>query len=350
MAWLLYPRRSTKVEEVIKSIDDYVVIANINSPVQCVLGGTTLAIDNAIAKFTADGFQAVKIPVSHAFHTKIVAPASGPLREVIARMDVKKPNLPIVANVTGELYPTQREEILDILSDQVASPVQFVKSMQTLYSLGARIFIESGPKRVMSAIATDNLKDKDDVTVIPTNHPRKGGKSSFNEALCGIYAAGIPAKGSNPATTLSIEQTVTPVITEAVIRQQNDQPFKMPVTGSVVITGAGLGLPGRNKHVFDDTNIERILDGEMRIEPLTDEARSLMLEKHVTRLVKSDAGAVMEEITDLDQVLKLAGQSGEFDLVKSLEFQRNALNPSIFPHNLPSPPESKPCAMQAFPW
>ena len=39
-----------------------------------------------------------------------------------------------------------------------------------------------------------------------------------------------------------------------------------------------------------------------------------MLEKHVTRLVKSDAGAVMEEITDLDQVLKLAGQGGEFDL------------------------------------
>ena len=306
----------TKVEEVIKSIDDYVVIANINSPVQCVLGGTTKAIEEAIAKFIADGFQAVKIPVSHAFHTKIVAPASSPLREVVARMNVKKPTLPIIANVTGELYPTEREEILDILADQVASPVQFVKSMQTLYNQGARIFIESGPKRVMSAIATDNLKDKDDVTIIPTNHPRKGGKSSFNEALCGIYAAGIPAMGSNPDVTLSIDQSVSPGITETVIRQQNDQPGKMPVTGSVVITGAGLGLPGRNRHVFDDTNIERILDGEMRIENLTDEARGLMLEKHVTRLVKSTAGAVMEEITDLDQVLKLAGQGGEFDLVK----------------------------------
>ena len=96
----------------------------------------------------------------------------------------------------------------------------------------------------------------------------------------------------------------------------NDQPFKMPINGSVVITGAGLGLPGRNHHVFEDTNIERILDGEMLIESLTDEARQQMLEKHVTRLVKSDAGAVMEEITDLDQVLKLAGQSGTFDPVK----------------------------------
>jgi acyl transferase domain-containing protein len=103
-----------KVEEVIRASTDYVVIANINSPVQSVLGGTTKAIDAAIARFQAEGFQAVKIPVSHAFHTKIVAPASQPLREVIARMNVKAPTLPIVANVTGDLYPTDREAILDI--------------------------------------------------------------------------------------------------------------------------------------------------------------------------------------------------------------------------------------------
>jgi malonyl CoA-acyl carrier protein transacylase len=302
------------VEAVINAIDDYVVIANINSPVQCVLGGTTKAIDTAIAKFISDGFQAVKIPVSHAFHTKIVAPASEPLREVIARMDVKKPSLPIVANVTGEIYPNGREEILDILANQVASPVQFVKSMQTLYSMGVRVFIESGPKRVLNALATDNLKDKDNVTIIATNHPRKGGKASFNEALCGIYAAGLPASEPAPEKNTLVDQQVPLQAGEVVANIPSNQPGKLPVRGSVVITGAGLGLPGRNHHVFDDTNITRILDGDMRIEQLTEEARQAMLEKHVTRLVKSEAGAVMEEITDLDQVLKLAGQGGEFDL------------------------------------
>jgi malonyl CoA-acyl carrier protein transacylase len=304
-----------KVEAVIKSIDDYVVIANINSPLQCVLGGTTKAIETAIEKFTSDGFQAVKIPVSHAFHTRIVAPASGPLREVIARMNVKKPEIPIIANVTGEIYPEGREEILNLLADQVASPVQFVKSMQTLYSQGARIFIESGPKRVLNALATDNLKEKEDVTIIATNHPRKGGKSSFNEALCSIYAAGIPVKGSNPVTSTGSGQSTMAIKSRAVAAQVENFG-KMPVTGSVVVTGAGLGLPGRQHKVFDDENIESILDGEMRIEPLTDEARASMLDKHVTRLIKSNAGAVMEDITDLDQVLKLAGQSGEFDLAQ----------------------------------
>ena len=197
------------VEETIKSVDGYVVIANINSPVQSVLGGTTAAIDSAIAKFQEKGLQAVKIPVSHAFHTKIVAPASQPMRAVIARMNVKTPQLPIVANVTGELYPTGREEILDLLASQVASPVQFVKGMQCLYAQGARIFIEAGPKRVLNSLAADNLRDRSDVTIIATNHPRKGGKASFNEALCAIYAAGIPA--GKKAVEL-VQETVDPAV------------------------------------------------------------------------------------------------------------------------------------------
>lgn len=305
-----------KVEEVIRSVEGYVVIANINSPLQSVLGGETTAIDAAIAKFTADGYQAVKIPVSHAFHTKIVAPASGPLRSVIARMNVQSPRLPIVANVTGELYPIEREAILDILASQVASPVQFVKGMQTLYREGVRVFIEAGPKRVLNALAQDNLKEREDVTIIATNHPRKGGKASFNEALCGIYAAGVPASGMTQVAAPSvptIESVAQPIETRPQVLTSDG---RLPITGSVVISGVGLGLPGRENHIFGDENFERILKGEMRIESIPEEVRHTILEKHVTRLVKSEAGAVMEEITDLDQVLKLAGQSGDFDLTE----------------------------------
>ena len=180
-----------KVEELLKTVDGYVVIANINSPVQSVIGGNTIAVENAIATFTAAGIQAQKIPVSHAFHTRIVAPASEPLKGVIAKMNVQAPKLPVIANVTGELYPTTKDEIVDILGRQVASPVQFVKGMQTMYDAGARVFVETGPKRVLNALATDNMKDKTGVIILATNHPRKGGKASFNEALAGLFAAGI---------------------------------------------------------------------------------------------------------------------------------------------------------------
>jgi malonyl CoA-acyl carrier protein transacylase len=303
------------VESILKTIDGYVVIANINSPVQSVIGGATKAVEAAIVAFQANGMQAQKIPVSHAFHTKIVAPASAPLRQIISGMSVRTPKLPIVANVNGELYPTGREEILDLLAEQVASPVQMVKSMQTLYREGARIFVEVGPKRVLNALACDNLKDRGDVIVLATNHPRKGALVTFKEALCGLYAAGVNGVPAQPAAeTVEKTQKVYFDAVPAVILASSDG--RQPLTGSVVISGAGLGLPGKHMHVFDEQNVQRLLRGELLIENLPVETRNKMLEKRVTRLNKSEAGATMVNIDDLEQTIKLAGQSGAFDLVE----------------------------------
>ncbi len=304
-----------EVERILKTIDGYVVIANINSPVQSVIGGATNAVEAAIAAFQAANIQAVKIPVSHAFHTQIVAPASQPLRNVIERMNVQTPQMLIAANVTGQPYPSAREDILDILSRQVASPVQFIQGIETLYQNGARVFVEVGPKRVLNALATDILKDREGVTLLATNHPRKGAVVSFNEALCGLFAAGVAADFGGkpvekPVEVNSIDMpTQSPAPVPAAV-----QDGRLPITGSVVISGAGLGLPGRSGAVFSDDNVQRILRGESFIEPMPELVRKHMLEKRVTRLIKSEAGAQMVEIQDMDLTIKLAGQRGGFDL------------------------------------
>jgi malonyl CoA-acyl carrier protein transacylase len=305
-----------QVEAILKTIPGYVVIANLNSPVQCVIGGETAAVEAAIQAFLAAGFQATKIPVSHAFHTKIVAPASQPLRKVIERMNVQSPKLPIAANVTGDLYPTGREEILDILAAQVASPVQYVRGINRLYEEGARVFVEVGPKRVLSTLAVDVLKGKTDVYVLSTNHPRKGGPLSFHEALCRLYAAGVTgATQPAPIPQAKSVSVIETRRTETAARQEAITDGRLPLTGSVVVSGAGLGLPGRSHRVFDDDNILSLLKGDMRIEPLPEQTRHSMLEKRPVRLVKSEAGAVLQEIDDLELTLKLAGQRGEFDPV-----------------------------------
>ena len=50
--------------------------------------------------------QPIELPVSHAFHTEIVAPASEPLREMLDAARLSSPRIPVVANVDGEFYPT----------------------------------------------------------------------------------------------------------------------------------------------------------------------------------------------------------------------------------------------------
>jgi acyl transferase domain-containing protein/NAD(P)-dependent dehydrogenase (short-subunit alcohol dehydrogenase family)/uncharacterized ubiquitin-like protein YukD len=306
-----------KVEEILAGIDGYVVLANINSPVQCVVGGATEAVDQAVAAFDAAGIRAVKIPVSHAFHTRIVAPASAVLRKMLETMNLQPPRLPIAANVTGQMYPDSQAEMLELLSDHIASPVQFVKGVRALYDAGARIFVESGPKRVLSSLSRDILKEFPDVTIVATNHGRKGGTTSFHEALCSLYAAGlgIPEKMQ---TTQAVGQAAavtagTPLQAGQQPRIEQDSQYP-PLTGSVVISGAGLGLPGRDRHVFSDENILEILQGSSRIEGLPDDVRQEMLDRRITRLQKGDNGAEMVMIDSLDQTLKLAGQRGKFDL------------------------------------
>ena len=81
--------------------------------------------------------------------------------------------------------------MLDILGRQVASPVQFVKGLRTLYDAGARVFVEVGPKKALQGFAEDVLGADPDVFTLFTNHPKFGDIPSFNAALCGLYAAGL---------------------------------------------------------------------------------------------------------------------------------------------------------------
>ncbi len=202
----------TETERIVAETAGYVVVANINSNNQAVVGGATEAVLAAIDAFTAAGMQAIRIPVSHAFHTSIVAPASVPLVATLDRLDVQPPQIPLVANVTGDFYPpdTTSADMLDMLGKQVSSPVQFVKGLRTLYDAGARVFVEVGPKRALHGFVEDVLGDHDDVLALFTNHPKFGDAASINQALCGLWAAGVgfdtPSRRATPTTT-----TCTPI-------------------------------------------------------------------------------------------------------------------------------------------
>ena len=87
-----------------------------------------------------------------------------------------------------------------------------------------------------------------------------------------------------------------------------------PTSAPVVITGAALGLPG-TEHIFDDANIGRILRGDQFIDSIPTRFRRAMLDKHITRLVKSENGEpTFETITSVADVIKLAGRGGAFNL------------------------------------
>jgi len=335
-----------EIEKLLKTVTGYVVIANINSDRQGVIGGASAAVQQAMEIFIKAGYETVELPVSHAFHTSIVSPASEPLRRILERMHLQSPQVPVVANVDGEFYPTEPDaapKMVEILARQVAAPVQFVKGLHTLYDAGARVFVEVGPKKALQGFAEDVLGNCNDVLSLFTNHPKIGDIVSFNQALCGLYASGlgrgyveaqrdasVQAVDAERPTTSPVPFTPSPTVPVngeryaqlghlfanvlergwEIYHGKNAPAANIPV----VITGAAIGLPG-TEHIFSDDNVARILRGDQFIDSIPTRLRQAMLDKHITRLVKSDnGGPTFETITTVADVIKLAGRGGDFDL------------------------------------
>ena len=191
----------SEVEAIINAIDGYVIAANKNSPKMTVIAGETAPVKEAMAAFEAKGFQSMPLATSHAFHSRIVAPANEPLRRFLESLEIRWPSIPITANVDGEFYPmnpsdsedldASKEAVLSKLALQMASAVEWTTQIQTMYGAGARAFVEVGPKRALSMFAAQILEDQPHLPVM-TNHPKQGGIASFLAALATMALAGRP--------------------------------------------------------------------------------------------------------------------------------------------------------------
>jgi len=65
-------------------------------------------------------------------------------------IDVKPPEIPVISNVTGELFPKDPNAIRELLIEQAYSPVKWEQSIRKMIELGADRFVEVGPGKVLS--------------------------------------------------------------------------------------------------------------------------------------------------------------------------------------------------------
>ncbi len=191
------------VMEVLAEVPGYVVPANKNSPSQTVIAGETDAVEAAGELFKSRGITVYPLPVSHAFHSRIVAPASAPLKRVLEGLDIREPVRRITTNVDSRYYPTgegARAAIIENLAVQVAAPVEWIAQVERMYADGARIFVECGPKRALSGFVVQILKHRPH-RALYTNQPKRGGVSSFLDTLAELFVLGFPVAPRPAATT-----------------------------------------------------------------------------------------------------------------------------------------------------
>ncbi len=132
--------------------DTVVVLANINSPGQIVISGHIEAVDRAMKLAEDKGVRkVVKLNVSGAFHSPLVAPAQDELVEYIKSFEIKDTTADVVCNADAKII-RRREEIIDALSRQLTSPVLWSDSMSVLTAGWDGEILEVGPGKVLSGL------------------------------------------------------------------------------------------------------------------------------------------------------------------------------------------------------
>ncbi|HEY2760922.1 MAG TPA: acyltransferase domain-containing protein, partial [Pirellulales bacterium] len=180
---------ATSVKQLLSGIDE-IWLANLNARKQTVISGTQSGIALATEKLKASGVAARLLPVSAAFHSPLMKPAHQRFQADLLGTRFASPRISVFSNVTAEAYPCDEVSMRRLLADQILGEVRFVDEIQALHRDGARVFIEVGPKSVLTGLVDDILDERPHLAV--STQPSGGsGVTAFLNALGQLYSHGV---------------------------------------------------------------------------------------------------------------------------------------------------------------
>ena len=211
-----------------------ITLANHNSNQQVVLAGSKPAIKEVAEKLNAQGFSTVSLPVSAAFHTSLVGHAQAPFAEEIKKVKFNKPQKPVYSNTTGKAYSNDPEEIRNILAGHILHSVLFKDEIEAIYAQGGNVFVEIGPKNVLTSLVKSILADRSHFALALNSNARKDSDLQLREAVLQLIVAGVSLPGFDPYAAAP-----------------NSTPVKKKSAATVILNGGYYTSP-KTRQAFED--------------------------------------------------------------------------------------------------
>ncbi|WP_337884677.1 beta-ketoacyl synthase N-terminal-like domain-containing protein [Fischerella thermalis] len=187
----------SKVEAVLRNYPQ-VAIANFNSPRQVVLAGPTNAITQVKDALHKQGYAAVSLPVSAAFHTPLIAFAQKSFAIAIKNVTFQIPQIPVYTNVTGKEYPKEPALIQKTLETHLSNSVLFKQEIENIYAAGGYCFVEFGPRNILTNLIKDILGDHPHIAIALNPSAQKNSDRSLREAAVQLRVVGMSLKNLDP--------------------------------------------------------------------------------------------------------------------------------------------------------
>ncbi|MEM9568438.1 MAG: SDR family NAD(P)-dependent oxidoreductase, partial [Cyanobacteria bacterium P01_E01_bin.34] len=175
-----------------ETVSDGLTVAAFNGPSNFVFSGTTSAIDAFTELLEAADINAKPLLVSQAFHSPLMAPMVESYREVLATIDYRTPQIPIVSNVTGEEIGAEIATA-DYWCQHILKPVRFAEGMQVLSEMKLSALLEVGPHPVLLGMGRNCVAD-DSAAVLSWLPSLRQGQPDWAvmlSAAAGMYVKGL---------------------------------------------------------------------------------------------------------------------------------------------------------------
>ncbi|HLF25323.1 MAG TPA: type I polyketide synthase [Anaerolineae bacterium] len=147
------------VAAAIEPYADRLSLAAINGPDSIVISGAEDAVQRVTDQFQARGVKSKRLVVSHAFHSPLMEPMLAEFEQVVRTIRYRAPRIPLVSNVTGQVWPAGAAPDAAYWRDHVRAPVRFADGMRTLADQGYAVFVEIGPHPTLLGLGKHCLPD-----------------------------------------------------------------------------------------------------------------------------------------------------------------------------------------------
>ncbi|KNE78797.1 hypothetical protein ADZ36_31215 [Streptomyces fradiae] len=189
-------------------------LAAVNGPSSVVVSGDEAAVLELLEQWRAEGREARRLAVSHAFHSPRMDGMLTQFDRVARTLTFAPPTIPLVSTLTGTPVTEETLCTADHWVRQAREPVRFLDAMRTLRADGIDTFVELGPDGVLSAMARDCADDRPDgdttgagdgetpdplltLPLLRRSVPETGDAEhpgGFERALATAYAHGVPLR------------------------------------------------------------------------------------------------------------------------------------------------------------
>jgi phthiocerol/phenolphthiocerol synthesis type-I polyketide synthase E len=169
-------------------------LAAVNGPDLCVVSGPEAAIQAFQDELA--GVPVKRLHTSHAFHSAMMTNAAKQLREFVADIPLRQPEIPFVSNVTGDWITPGQAADPDYWARHTLEPVRFADGLKTVTTEDC-VLLEAGPGHTLSTLA------KQYGTTVPSmRHPKSDVPDAvaLAEAVGRLWAVGVPIDWNQRAT------------------------------------------------------------------------------------------------------------------------------------------------------